>query len=266
MAQTKSPKRKSAASRTRRNQARRRNRPASKRSSVRLSPKGRRDVKVDGDEFFGIRLEAPSIPDTEVLIRDPKTLEVLYNPIRYRLFKKMYPRPRSVKELADEVGVGANTLYHHVRLLQKHGLVRLADARVVGNKIERLYGLAARRFRFTEDLKSLPVLRSNSMALGDLQEIFDEISQSYLAEENGEFGDKEQLVSSIQQLTGKLTLDQARELNDKVQKMIFEQLGPDKTKPTEDARYYGSYFVFVPMPDAVMRKREGLTTSYTESR
>lgn len=219
------------------------------------------------DEFFGIRLEAPSIPDTEVLIRDPKTLEVLYNPIRYRMFKKMYPRPRSVKELAEEIRISPNTLYHHIRLLQKHGLIRLADARVVGNKIERLYGLAARRFRFAEDLKALPALRSSSMAIGDLQEIFDEISQAYLAEEAGEFGEDEQLVSSIQQLTGKLTLEKARELNAKVQEMIFELIGPERGKqPPEDARYYGSYFIFVPMAASVMRKREGLTTSYAERR
>lgn len=266
MATTKSASKRAASPTGRRKQAHRATRPSSKRSSARKAPTKRNQRVTEVGEFFGIRLEAPSIPDTEVVIRDPRTLEVLYNPIRYRLFKKMYPRPRSVKELADEIGISANTLYHHVRLLQKHGLIRLADARVVGNKIERLYGLAARRFRITEDLKSAPILRSSSMAIGDLQEIFDEISQSYLAEENGEFGDKETLVSSIQQLTGRLTLEQAQEFNERIQKQIFELLGPQKAQPTEDARYYGSYFLFVPMSDAVMRKREGLTTSYSESR
>jgi predicted transcriptional regulator len=63
----------------------------------------------------------------ELVVSDPTVLETLYDPLRYRLFR-LLEEPRSVPELAAEVGVAANRLYYHVRRLVQSGLIELVPA------------------------------------------------------------------------------------------------------------------------------------------
>jgi DNA-binding transcriptional ArsR family regulator len=85
-------------------------------------------------------------------IDDPAVLAVLYDPIRYRVFRAL-ETPRSMAELAAEVGRPANRLYYHVRLLVEAGLVRQVGTRASGRHTERIFGRAARRVRITGELQ-----------------------------------------------------------------------------------------------------------------
>ena len=87
----------------------------------------------------------------ELHVQDPAVVAVLYDPVRYGLFR-LLETPRSVAELAAEVGVPANRLYYHVRRLVECGLVRQVDARPSGKHTERIYGRAATRIRFSGEL------------------------------------------------------------------------------------------------------------------
>ncbi len=88
----------------------------------------------------------------ELEVDDPSVIAALYDPLRYRLFR-LLETPRSVAELAVEVGIPANRLYYHVHRLLACGLVRQVDARVSGKHTERIYGRAAARIRFSGDLE-----------------------------------------------------------------------------------------------------------------
>jgi len=52
----------------------------------------------------------------------------------------------AIRELAEKLSRPMDGLYHHVRLLQKVGIVRVARTRRVGKRDESVYELTAERF------------------------------------------------------------------------------------------------------------------------
>lgn len=64
----------------------------------------------------------------------------LGDPLRIQLFEALWRGPRSAKELSAEVGLPPDRLYYHLRLLQRAGIVEVAEYRPLpGGKVERIY-------------------------------------------------------------------------------------------------------------------------------
>ena len=64
----------------------------------------------------------------------------LADPLRIRLLDALWVSPQSAKELAGWAGVKPDRLYHHLRQLQRAGLVEVAEYRELpGGKVERVY-------------------------------------------------------------------------------------------------------------------------------
>jgi len=82
-----------------------------------------------------------SRPDGEgaVVIRDLDTLRVLSDPLRMRMVELMGRGEWTAKQLAASLGVGQTRLYHHIALLEAHGLIRLAGTRLVAGIVEKRY-------------------------------------------------------------------------------------------------------------------------------
>ena len=98
------------------------------------------------------RLEKIPLVPSELRLDDPAAVAALYDPLRYRIFR-LLAAPRTVAELAAEIGMPANRLYYHVKRLVDCGLVQQVDARASGRHTERIYGRAAERIRFSGDLE-----------------------------------------------------------------------------------------------------------------
>src|SRR5688572_13383327 len=90
-------------------------------------------------------------PSGTIVINDHATLKVFYDPVRQRILRALYT-PLSVTELGDDLAESPNRLYYHVRLLEQHGLIVVADERRAGSNLERLYGRAATRYELAPDL------------------------------------------------------------------------------------------------------------------
>jgi DNA-binding transcriptional ArsR family regulator len=71
------------------------------------------------------------------VIDDPATATVALEPIRSRLLSEM-AAPASAATLAGRVGLGRQKVNYHLRALEAHGLVRLAEERKWGGLTERL--------------------------------------------------------------------------------------------------------------------------------
>ena len=68
----------------------------------------------------------------------------LADPLRIQLYELLSARPRSARELAGPTGKPPNRLYHHLALLEKGGLIEVAEYRQVpGGKVERVYAPTA---------------------------------------------------------------------------------------------------------------------------
>lgn len=62
--------------------------------------------------------------------------KTLADPVRLQIFELLADEDRTVKEIAEHVGVAPDRLYYHLNLLQEAGVIRIAEFRP-----ERVYAL-----------------------------------------------------------------------------------------------------------------------------
>jgi DNA-binding transcriptional ArsR family regulator len=72
-------------------------------------------------------------------IKDRETLKAMIDPLRTQIFETLIAQPLTIKQVADKLGLSPGNLYYHFNLLEKHGLIRVVETRMVGNLAERLY-------------------------------------------------------------------------------------------------------------------------------
>jgi DNA-binding transcriptional ArsR family regulator len=89
----------------------------------------------------------------EVLVVDtPEGLRALGHELRGRIVVLLRERAASTSELAEALGVPKGTVGHHVKVLERAGLIRVVAERRVRALTERFYGRVARLFLIsTED-------------------------------------------------------------------------------------------------------------------
>ncbi|MBM3150715.1 MAG: helix-turn-helix transcriptional regulator [Chloroflexi bacterium] len=83
--------------------------------------------------------------DDVFLIKDRETLKVVADPLRAQVMDTVTNEALTVKQVADRLGLAPGKLYYHINLLEKYGLIRIAETRQVGNLIEKTYRAAASR-------------------------------------------------------------------------------------------------------------------------
>ena len=94
-------------------------------------------------------------PAEVLVISDLAVLRVLSDGLRLQLleaFGRTRGVPRSVKEVAREIGQSPTKLYYHVNLLEEHGLLLVAESRLVSGILEKKYVPAARQFTVDKTL------------------------------------------------------------------------------------------------------------------
>lgn len=84
-----------------------------------------------------------------LVIRDAETLRIVSDPLRLRMLELMRERPQTAKELATALRVSRTKLYYHLNLLTDHGLITVADTRLVSGIVEKQYRVTA--YRMTVD-------------------------------------------------------------------------------------------------------------------
>lgn len=175
--------------------------------------------------------EAP-VP-TSLEVDDSAVLAVLYDPVRYRIFRAL-EQPRTIAELAAETGRPANRLYYHVRLLVRAGLVRQVDTRASGKHTERVFGRAAGRIRFTGEL-------DRGAGSGLLGAIADELDTAIdrVRDEPG--------LGMISYHVVSLTPERAQELEERLRALIDEFEG--ESERVAGTRRFGLLGVFVPLEE-----------------
>jgi len=89
---------------------------------------------------------AVKYPEDLFEIDDAETLEMLADPVRVELIERLID-PASVTEVAEAMGVVRTRLYHHVRLLEEAGLIRVVETRQRRAILEKIYQSTAKRFQ-----------------------------------------------------------------------------------------------------------------------
>lgn len=82
-------------------------------------------------------------PEKTLIIRDLETLRVVADPLRAQILEVLNLEPLTVKQVAEKLGLATSKLYYHINLMEKHGLIKVVDTRIVSGIIEKHYRAAA---------------------------------------------------------------------------------------------------------------------------
>ncbi len=91
-------------------------------------------------------------PKDSFIIHDLDTLRVFADPTRSQIYEILAQEPQTVNAVAEKLGLASSKLYYHFNLLEKHGLVKVVETRLVGNLVEKIYSVIARDLEIDHDL------------------------------------------------------------------------------------------------------------------
>ena len=130
------------------------------------------------------------------VIDDPKAAAAALDPTRSRLLAELAAEPASASEVAARIGLSRQKVNYHLRALEDHGLIELAEVEAHGGNPERRMRATAARF---------VVSPAAIDADGDRPErVADRLSAGYLVAVGG------RLVSEVAQLAAVVETDGRR--------------------------------------------------------
>jgi DNA-binding transcriptional ArsR family regulator len=88
--------------------------------------------------------------EPDLTISSTEQLHALSNPRRWAIIGRLNDRPASVQELSRSMGTAKGTIGHHVGVLERAGLVRVAETRKVRGVVEKRYARVGRRYKLPE--------------------------------------------------------------------------------------------------------------------
>jgi DNA-binding transcriptional ArsR family regulator len=90
-------------------------------------------------------------PDT-LVVSEPHQLRALADDVRTAIVAILRNRARSTQQLSEELGIPKGTVGHHLKVLERAGLIHVVRTRQVRAVTEKFYGRTARLFLYqTED-------------------------------------------------------------------------------------------------------------------
>jgi DNA-binding transcriptional ArsR family regulator len=98
----------------------------------------------------------PSVPDYDapetLVVAAPEQLKALADQVRAAIIALLRERAYSTQELARDLGIPKGTVGHHLKVLERAGLIHVVRTRQVRAVTEKFYGRTARLFLYkTED-------------------------------------------------------------------------------------------------------------------
>lgn len=185
----------------------------------------------------------PTAASDDFEIDDPAILQVVYDPLRFRLLL-LTTSPQTVTELAEAVGVPRGRLYYHVHRLEEHGLIEVAGERTVGTRVERSYRARYSSFRLAPSLRGHPLTQSTQPVVNTLREVVDK----HLDAIDSSVPDRPSMFVSQQ---ARLTPSRAEEFLRRLNELTTEFFGDDprSTADDDDGSWYASLQLVTPLTE-----------------
>jgi DNA-binding transcriptional ArsR family regulator len=166
-----------------------------------------------------ITLPTPDYEADDVLVvREPEQLKALGDDLRSKIVILMRDRAYSTTELAHKLGLPKSTVGHHVKVLEKAGLLQVVRTRQVRAMTEKVYGRTARLFLFKTDSDEEDV---RNVAAASLRRA---------AEEMLPFGGDHRTTFSV--VRANLTDADARRLTRRLEKLVDDFRAADSADGT----------------------------------
>lgn len=113
-------------------------------------------------------------PVDEIIIYSLDTLKVYFDPVRTQIMQEMANTPRTVQQIAEALNVPFTRLYYHIKMMEKHGLIRMVDVvQMPGAIEEKYYQVSARMFVIDRSLLTFDPEGANDSLELVLKNVFD---------------------------------------------------------------------------------------------
>jgi len=89
-----------------------------------------------------------------MIIKDPKIAKLLADKTRRDILRLLSIRELSICQIAKILNKNISSIVHHIKKLERAGLVELSRKSVKGNVVEKFYRASARRFIVSFSLES----------------------------------------------------------------------------------------------------------------
>lgn len=113
-------------------------------------------------------------PDEVPVVDDPIAVDAINDPLRWRIYRQLIT-PKTVKDLGDILRVRPSRLYYHLKLLERHGWIRvIEERRTEGNSPERVYQTAYKdgAFQLGDAVTEQEGYNQDGWRIGAQQEMF----------------------------------------------------------------------------------------------
>ncbi len=186
------------------------------------------------------------VPEME--INDLETLKIITDPTRLAILESMR-EARSVTEIAENLDVPRTRLYHHIKLLEHHGLIRVASTRKKGALEEKLYEPAADSFSPGSKLMDSadPIERVDALIAGILDTTRDDLRRSLLKLWSGDQTSGPSKEIGLLRSLLRLTNAEAEQFDEDFMKLMgkYQKLHKHEVA-TPDTHLYALTFLFYP--------------------
>lgn len=95
----------------------------------------------------GVQDGSPDGPARTVTVNEPRQLAALGHPVRARILTALETTPVSAQRLAENLGMTHGKIGHHMKVLERAGLIDVVETRKVRALTEKIYGPAYDRIR-----------------------------------------------------------------------------------------------------------------------
>ncbi|MEQ8768469.1 MAG: helix-turn-helix domain-containing protein [Planctomycetota bacterium] len=153
-------------------------------------------------------------------VSDPAQLAEVVSPVRHQILRLLSALgAASARELAEHLGRQAESLYYHLRALEKVGLIEIAEVRRVGRHKEKTYRPIARYLRTDPDQVDPDYLAAMQRSAAALLRLTERQLQSAL-EHQRDAGVTRHPAFRIQQLQVRLKPKVVAELNRRLNDLL----------------------------------------------
>lgn len=194
----------------------------------------------DADDAGWLPLDGIGPAPDIVELDDLDLLAEITHPTRSGILRRLQ-EPRTVAEVAADLGVPVTRLYHHVNKLEQLGLIRVVATRQVAAVTERRYQVVGRSFRVSPQLLQSSDPRELAAAFGSLFDAAKLSFQRRLESDAGAgFPDRGALLTLSE---FRLTPDRRGELVERMRELITEYGDQDDDgDDAEPVTFFASVF------------------------
>jgi len=186
------------------------------------------------------------------MIRDMETLRVASDAMRSQIMELLVQEPQTVKQIADKLGDSPKKLYYHFNLLEKHGLIRVAEVRQVGNLLEKVYMAAARYIDVEPSLLSFSTEEGKAAVNTYIAPIVDTTREDLMRSLNARFFQLEQGAIQHQRhmfvyrQTARIREERALEFITRLEELFRDFVNSNDPNSTQGTTGYALMSAFYP--------------------